>query len=835
MMKYSVLFAAVSLALAGCGGSSSGTSTTAATGDVVGLIMPDSLSVVTAESGGSTKLTFGKSRSKFSSAFLAENKSITDVDSDFVTDPINTYVYDASMQSLDTVNMILCLMEQTRASDMVNKGAYIALVNEDKCEQGQNQSSSGSTGQSSGGGATEFNSWTVISTRASDTSDQIVKMWIPGETGGADPMDGQTILVEVVATDGVSASKPFGGFSMNFKGVLDLSVFDPSVPVGTEVELMKGLLKTIDNADSKPQFSFINVGGTAATTVSGIDFSFTEAANVILDDANGTGGIALTENSFTSPFDNGGSTFAIAFDNNYLLRGNDTDSDGVAEVTVCKSRTQFDSQVWRYNLYHTVDGTFNGKNVLGGDRVELNSGFPFTYDSDSDGTDDVYGWVGYHGLWSGGDALADGATIVRFDYVTDTKTNYTVNIAPGKLIHRSAISESLSSFQGDEFQFWGQHPNPNLSIFGQWIVTVDVNNDFQITGSMSWGDNGPEIATTIDHDNDTNTAEVSVAAQLTLADNENIWFWSDALGGNISYVHDTDLNITPASARTVTFYQEEFVSLNDSTLFSGATTSQTLYCYDRCLKGGLTQAVIDAASNESDLYYTYTGTPLQYTISISGGKVLLTDDSNSDAEVSADGLNLNKFGFTWGINTGEMLITPLADPNQPWLVFEETNSYRWETGSNDWNHMVTVVDPNGDIATFDKPMQFAYTHTTVNDANADSTYDGKKFLLDYQGAGELFGFPWVEDTETMRWNAAITLKDAAILTNNVGTFAVKAVELEQSMQTDANGCTGLDIALLYNDASLALPLASSISAISFALSDKPTVTAAPAVIEGELQ
>jgi len=46
-----------------------------------------------------------------------------------VTDPVHAYVYDASMQSLDTVNMILCLMEQTRASDMVNQGAYIALVN----------------------------------------------------------------------------------------------------------------------------------------------------------------------------------------------------------------------------------------------------------------------------------------------------------------------------------------------------------------------------------------------------------------------------------------------------------------------------------------------------------------------------------------------------------------------------------------------------------------------------------------------------------------------------------------------------------------------------------
>jgi len=615
-------------------------------------------------------------------------------------------------------------------------------------------------------------------------------------------------LPDAYATEGVSASKPFGSFSMNFKGVVDSSVFNQ--PAGTEIELMKGSLKTVENSGSKPQFSFINVGGDALTGGSSGN-SFAEAANVILDDASGTGGIALTQNLETEQGTSENSTYAIAFDDSFLLRGKDIDNDNVSDgADVCKSRTLYDSQVWRYNLYHTVDGTFNGKAVLGGDRVELNSGFPFTYDSNNDGTEDVYGWIGYHGIWADGSALADGETIVRYDYTTETSTNYTVNISPGKMIRRSASSLPLSDFVGDEFQFWGEHPVSG--VFGQWIVVVQSDNTFDITGLMDWGDSGPTISTSYDDDQNDSTPDVTVVGTLNLGNNDNVWLWSDALGGNISYVND--------GAFFVKFYKEEFVAPNDSTLFSSGTSSQDLYCYERCLKGGLSQNDVDAASSADDLYYTYDGVnPLRYTLSVNAGKVLLTDNSNGDATVSAVGLVLDNLGYNWGINTGEMLTSPLANPGNPWEVFDAIVSYRWETGNNEWNQMVTVSDPNGVVATFDKPMQFTYTHITANDANADTTYNDSKFLLNYSGPGELYGFPWIENSETNRWSAAVTLKDAALLddgSNNM--FAVKSIELEQSMQTNnTGGCTnaGLDVSTLYTNTSLTLPTADSISAISF--------------------
>ena len=54
-------------------------------------------------------------------------------------------------------------------------------------------------------------------------------------------------------------------------------------------------------------------------------------------------------------------------------------------------------------------------------------------------------------------------------------------------------------------------------------------------------------------------------------------------------------------AEKSTFYLQEFVQPDDAILANSSVL--TLYCYDRCLKGGLTQTDVDAASSDADLYY----------------------------------------------------------------------------------------------------------------------------------------------------------------------------------------------------------------------------------------
>jgi hypothetical protein len=217
------------------------------------------------------------------------------------------------------------------------------------------------------------------------------------------------------------------------------------------------------------------------------------------------------------------------------------------------------------------------------------------------------------------------------------------------------------------------------------------------------------------------------------------------------------------------------------------------------------------------------------------GKVVLTDDSN-DSVVSATTLDMADLGNDWGINTGEMLTEPLADPSQPWLAFDSAVTYRWESGSNPWNVVITATDSDGVPVDFDRPLSFQYVHSTENDANSRADYDGKRFMLDYGGAGNLHGFPWVEDGNTMRWYPAVTLADGVILSNGDNEFVVKAVEKEQSMrEIDVAGCVGLDASAALTDASLALPDIDDIGTVSFTLADRPTVAGPPAVIDGEVQ
>jgi hypothetical protein len=359
--------------------------------------------------------------------------------------------------------------------------------------------------------------------------------------------------------------------------------------------------------------------------------------------------------------------------------------------------------------------------------------------------------------------------------------------------------------------FWGEHSTLGA---GEYIVTVDNSNAFVITHSFQWGDNGPETTDVVDDD------------VTPGVDGENLWLWSDALGGNIVYVHETAV---AANDREVTFYAESFVNPDDDT-FNGGNV--TLYCYDRCLKGGLTQGDVDAAAGGNgvdDLYYA-SGAERTYTAEVSNGKLLLRDDTNGEI-VSAEDLDMQALGHEWGINTGEMSTTQLV--GDWWAIYNQAVSYRWETGDEDWNHMVTVADANGNFASFDRPLSINYTHSTANDRNADATFDGKKFLLQYGGTGELWGFPWVEDGD--RWHSAVTLNDGVTLSDGSNDFLVKAIEMEQTMLEDAGGCGDLNIVGLFSDSGLALPTADDIGTVDFGLSDKPAVTDAPAVIEGEVQ
>jgi len=787
--------AAGSLALAGCGGSSS---TATSSTSVDGLDVPTNMSVVSAADDTSGKPV------AFKTNFGGLAKAFGDADTDYSTDHVDTWVHDMSMEPLDIINEILCMMDQTRAEEMVNEGNYIALIEESKCSQGQAQQD-GSSGQSSSGGKTvSYAKWVVNSSRTSNTADEIVKAWIPDSPDGPGGDSGttQTIHARVTITEGVSADKPFGDFVLNFAFVDN----DTSEVLGG------GTLKTLEAAEGDVAYSFFETEGTEQDTYA-VGEQFDEMATLVAMAPDGSDGRARTSLYFAGNFGMGseeqGGAYDLAFNDTHMKRAKADlveDLDTGPTDDACLSRSEFNTHVWRYDLYHAADGTFNSKAVEGGDRVALVSGFPFTYDDD--GTD-VFGHVGYWGVWVEDPSvtLANGDTINKVDFASDTTTPYTVLKAPGKLTRRTARELTLAKLSGQTLNFWGPVDDGSGERFSQWQVAFD-GSAFQVNAEITGFDETGPV-----------TSAVSPAVDITPASGAFLGLWSDSLGGSVNFVGGDSF---------VTFYEEEFVGGDDDVFASGDVT---LYCFERCLKADIAQSDVDAGW---DGVYVANATDLDTGVTeyvISADDMTLTLSAADVALVT--GVDLEGTEHNWGMNTGEMVTASVkAGMTQMWDVYNPDVvgvSYRWETGTNDWNQYTAVKDADGDFASFDKPIQFAYEHATANDANGDATYDGQTFRLNYGGNGDLWGIPWSVDDGTGRWEAAFTIADGTAMGPTGSDFVIKAREKEQSMaEVSASECSDLAFGELPFDWPEAADGTPDIGA-------KPTVTDPPAVIGGELQ
>ncbi len=805
MQKRTIVLALLAAGISGCGGGSTDNISPVA---VSALAIPATMSVINDASNSSVAAL----QTNFRAASASFSRALADPGTDYSKDKKNSYVYDDSMKSMQTVNMILCIMDQMRADAMVNKGNYAVLINSDKCKQGKNQDSSATTGQSSTQ-TTDLWRWVVNVSRADNSTPQIVKAWSEDEEMG-DQGQAQRIEIEITVTEGVSSANPFGKFTMNFKGV------NPA----TSAVTMKGTLKTETATGGKVAFTFYEVNGTQSSTYSPGEFFFERASSVVTA-PNGTDGVAQTvsleEGNFGGSTQRNSAGYAIAYNAAHVLRaGNSNTTKAQLQAMdnstpgICLSRTNFNTNVWRYDLYHAADGMFNGNAVTAGQRVELNSGFPITYDN---GGTSVFGHVGYWGIWlnDSGVTLANGTTITKQARGATAAENYTVVQAPGKLVRSTAKQVLVSKLLGETLTYWGQKPG---GAFGQWQVQYMLADGgahpaagFYIVAEITGHDqNGPMTTAVTPHVNVTPTA------------GNFLGLFSDSLGGRVNFV---------GGSSHVVYYVEEFVNGNDA-LFAGSDNPVTLNCFQRCLKGGISQADVDApnpsivfAPNAPDV-----NTPVAYTISRTDMALKTVGTPATVALLTGVTPSMSS-PHQWGMNSGEMItgtLTNMADLYDPAVI---SVSYRWETGHNPWNKLTAVKNAAGAFVSFDKPLQFTYEHITANDANADATYDGKTFRLNYGGNGELWGIPSGADSSG-RWHSAFAIKDGVAMGPTTGMeFVIKAREEEKKLKLDAGACSTLAI----SQPTTPLPIGVDTTFSTFNNGAMPTVTDAPAVIEGEVQ
>ncbi|MFQ5901559.1 MAG: hypothetical protein ACE5IH_08395, partial [Thermodesulfobacteriota bacterium] len=225
-----------------------------------------------------------------------------------------------------------------------------------------------------------------------------------------------------------------------------------------------------------------------------------------------------------------------------------------------------------------------------------------------------------------------------------------------------------------------------------------------------------------------------------------------------------------------------------------------------------------------------------YSFNTSGSNPMLLTSSGTPVVMSG---TVSSGNYQWGVMSGPLFtqndLSSLAcDFNSNntcgWQAWSDLDVfYTWETGHNEWNQYAGLKDNSDQFVSFEPPLHITYTHSTANDANSDSTYNGRIYQLEYSGFGELHGIPFVDSDGDDRWYPEFNIKDGTTMGNS-NEYTVKAIEKESFMQSigDAN-CSGAN---LDTTAGLSAP---SNDYVDPAIGTQPTVTDPPAVIKGELQ
>jgi len=124
----------------------------------------------------------------------------------YITDAQNSFVQDQTSDGINQVNSIMCYIGAMAPDSMVNKGNYIALIDDTKCDTGNRDKASNSGSGSSGSTASQYSTATVNSSRASNSDPMIGKVWVDENENGQQ----MTIFVHASATDAPTSPNPYG-------------------------------------------------------------------------------------------------------------------------------------------------------------------------------------------------------------------------------------------------------------------------------------------------------------------------------------------------------------------------------------------------------------------------------------------------------------------------------------------------------------------------------------------------------------------------------------------------------------------------------------------------
>ena len=380
-----------------------------------------------------------------------------------------------------------------------------------------------------------------------------------------------------------------------------------------------------------------------------------------------------------------------------------------------------------------------------------------------------YGYIGYWGLW-----VNDGVTVANGDTVTDMDGNeYTVFSVGGKLRKHTKTEVTLAQLTDVEMSMWDNTEGVDYIIAWDGTQFNKIGYRDNETGQVEYGDYG---AVTFEYEWDGAWCE-SLNAYMSLG-----WLYADGMpavtDSTVLSFHSEE-TIDPSTAEDWTFY------------YWGPVVGQTQEEYWQ--NPTSTTLTFDAAN----LVLEDNGTPLVDTTSESGSWMspLTTEEYTQETQ---------------------------------WQAHDADIYYSWSTGPNQWDQYTALKDASNEFVSFTAPLQFTYVHSTANDLNGSSTFDGKTFSLDYDGT-ELH-IPWTYDSELNEWQPMFSLKDGVVLTDSENnSYVAKGIEVGVVMREATNPDDASDLVI---DETITPPTLTFDSSKTDLVGDKPA--AILKVIKGEL-
>ena len=661
------------------------------------------------------------------------------------------FTKDQAAEGLRMTNGFVCIVQNTGGSTRPN-ATWQARIDQIKCGLANPDANNPKKKL--------FADVTLTSTRASDTSNQDVVAYFyspPEEAGGS---DSYYITNVSVNTDNRSAYD----LLMDFKWIeakADGSAFDNT----TDSYGFSEVILQDNNSDGNMDTMVLTADQYALET------------NPITYEALGTKAVTYgpsnTQSVFvTKMYDYSSGNPVVVYyrgvtDGTEYFRET-LNSSFVQTATACYDRSKQWSNVYRYGLYDNVTGA----------EVPLNGTFNFKYDNASGST--MEGSVGFWGAWLRGGSGDYPTTSTRLAITSEDSVSLKLRKAPGRFI--KVTEQNVTLKEGEAFRIWNADDGETDIYYDSDCGTSGFSKS---SSSCNAGEEFTYHANHYKAQAPFNHTVIQAGERIYSEMNRSdiLVKTTGASATGVAYVQNqvlaSDAPATDLDLACVGSCPKANVSITEA---NNGHSAYTGYCQsndDGANKNVFSNAGQNGPSGSGCTDYTFK------TYDNSSSALTLTKGGNPvifDFNKSTSGYNSNTHyhigGATFVLksdldNTSDTDCSGNPNPGAASNAFKCNNgAWRWRSGLNNWDNYFYPDYDNGSAVTIDKPIKLTYTFSTSDDVNAtdfaatDLTYtlmkynyntnqysivpnetvrpsefNGKAFVLEYEGAGNLWGLP----------------------------------------------------------------------------------------------